>query len=96
MELLMWLMEIEIWRLQRKEHSLMVHNDKITGNPKQPGIPVPNHLELYRRATEETRRILETSTPDMLKIWHESVPEFYQNEMLTRVNDDARHGKRRR
>jgi hypothetical protein len=94
MELLMWLEQVQIWRLQRKEHEAMT-NDKITGSPKSPSTYNDAEvLRMYQRATDETRRILQSS-PEMAQIWHQSTPESYRNEMLTRVNDDARHGKRR-
>lgn len=92
MELLMWLMEIEIWRLQRKEHETMA-NDKITGDPKAPTDIYcdPYALEMYQRATDRYRQAAKSG--DIVH-WVQSVPEWYQNEVVVRVIDDAKHGRR--
>jgi hypothetical protein len=88
---------IYVWRLQRKEKEAMSRNDKITGDPKQPTGIHNDHevLRMYERATDEARRVLASSDTDEIVNWMQSVPEFHRNEMQVRVNDDARHSKRR-
>lgn len=83
MELLLWLEQIAIWRLQRKEKTMA--NDKITGNPKAPtGIYMdPDALGMYQRATDEYRRVVSSDSASDLIDWVQSV-----------IND-AKHGRRR-
>lgn len=95
MELLMWLAEVAIWRLQRKDKA-MSRNDKITGSPKAPtGMYMDSDVaEMYQSATDEYRRIAASGSTE-ITAWARSMPEWYQNEIATRAIDDARNSKRR-
>jgi hypothetical protein len=96
MELLLWLEQVEIWRLQRKEQEAMA-NDKITGDPKQPTVMYEdtNVLGMYDWATEEYTRAMTSGDTREIRHWTQELPKWYQNEIATRAIDDAKHGKRR-
>lgn len=96
MELLLWLAEVEIWRLQRKEHEAMA-NDKITGKPR--GLKQDNRFgdlypDVYQQAEEHCYEIIATQGLEALsreQVAQHGWSETWLEEIAPRVIDDYRH-----
>lgn len=90
MELLLWLEQIELWRLERKGKEAMSQKDKITEHVTYvPNAYTPKHM--LDKAVREYELGLLTS----LEEDDDSTTQSVLNELKVRSIDNARHGKRR-
>jgi hypothetical protein len=91
-ELLLWLEQLQIWRLQREEKEVMFgkRNDKITEHTTYVPNQVPPKHMLDRVVEEYKRGQLAHLEQD-----DDPTVQSIMNEVKVRANDDARHGRRR-
>ncbi|HEY4036276.1 MAG TPA: hypothetical protein VGL94_20135 [Ktedonobacteraceae bacterium] len=93
MELLIWLEQVYVWQLQRKEKEAMFskrNDEKITDNGGT-GYSSRKQLDMYTKAAREYEQGLVTHMENDDDLTTQSVI----NEIKVRAIDDARNGKRR-
>jgi hypothetical protein len=88
MELLMWLEQVALWQLQRKEKAMP--NDKIHGFPRGGYGPLDNEQVTFW--TEDYERYLahQDTHVNPVEIMRQLGNNALANEVIARHNDDAR------